>query len=85
MAIPKTTSETLKHKINPSEGETTPRAVDVLLYTPGEAEPGCVAAGFCGFIDVYLIYSIVFISAVWQSESVKHIHIILYFLDFLPM
>uniref|UniRef100_A0A4W2H5V9 DENN domain-containing protein 3 n=1 Tax=Bos indicus x Bos taurus TaxID=30522 RepID=A0A4W2H5V9_BOBOX len=39
MAIPKTTSETLKHKINPSEGETTPRAVDVLLYTPGHLDP----------------------------------------------
>nr|XP_005910460.1 PREDICTED: DENN domain-containing protein 3 [Bos mutus] len=39
MAVPKTTSETLKHKINPSEGETTPRAVDVLLYTPGHLDP----------------------------------------------
>nr|XP_030731795.1 DENN domain-containing protein 3 isoform X8 [Globicephala melas] len=36
MAVPKTTSETLKHKINPSAGETFPRAIDVLLYTPGE-------------------------------------------------
>lgn len=35
MVVPKTTSETLKHKINPSAGETAPRAVDVLLYTPG--------------------------------------------------
>nr|XP_033698638.1 DENN domain-containing protein 3 isoform X9 [Tursiops truncatus] len=35
MAVPKTTSETLKHKINPSAGETLPRAIDVLLYTPG--------------------------------------------------
>ena len=34
MAVPKTTSETLKHKINPSAGETAPRAIDVLLYTP---------------------------------------------------
>lgn len=35
-AVPKTTAETLKHKINPSAGETFPQAVDVLLYTPGE-------------------------------------------------
>lgn len=39
MAVPKTTSETLKHKINPSAGETAPQAIDVLLYTPGEARP----------------------------------------------
>ncbi|XP_008071354.1 DENN domain-containing protein 3 [Carlito syrichta] len=39
MAVPKTTSETLKHKINPSAGETFPHAVDVLLYTPGHLDP----------------------------------------------
>ncbi|NXI21024.1 DEND3 protein, partial [Sterrhoptilus dennistouni] len=39
MMVPKTTSETLKHKINPSAGETFPRAVDVLLYTPGHLDP----------------------------------------------
>ncbi|XP_037354764.1 DENN domain-containing protein 3 isoform X2 [Talpa occidentalis] len=39
MAMPKTTSETLKHKINPSAGETLPLAVDVLLYTPGHLDP----------------------------------------------
>ncbi|XP_072805905.1 DENN domain-containing protein 3 isoform X2 [Vicugna pacos] len=39
LAVPKTTSETLKHKINPSAGETTPRGVDVLLYTPGHLDP----------------------------------------------
>ncbi|XP_028342543.1 DENN domain-containing protein 3-like isoform X3 [Physeter macrocephalus] len=39
MAVPKTTSETLKHKINPSAGETFPRAIDVLLYTPGHLDP----------------------------------------------
>ncbi|XP_034524564.1 DENN domain-containing protein 3 isoform X3 [Ailuropoda melanoleuca] len=38
-AFPKTTSETLKHKINPSAGETLPHAVDVLLYTPGHLDP----------------------------------------------
>lgn len=39
-AVPKTTAETLKHKINPSAGETFPQAVDVLLYTPGERAGG---------------------------------------------
>uniref|UniRef100_A0A7M4F8G9 DENN domain containing 3 n=1 Tax=Crocodylus porosus TaxID=8502 RepID=A0A7M4F8G9_CROPO len=39
MMIPKTTSETLKHKINPSVGETFPQAVNVLLYTPGHLDP----------------------------------------------
>ncbi|XP_041823018.1 DENN domain-containing protein 3 [Melanotaenia boesemani] len=36
MMIPKTTSETLKHKINPSLELAAPQAVDVLLYTPGQ-------------------------------------------------
>ncbi|XP_043088969.1 DENN domain-containing protein 3 isoform X2 [Puntigrus tetrazona] len=36
MMVPKTTSETLKHKINPSLDQTSPLAVDVLLYTPGQ-------------------------------------------------
>lgn len=36
MMVPKTTSETLKHKINPSLELVTPQAVDVLLYTPGQ-------------------------------------------------
>ncbi|XP_036119777.1 DENN domain-containing protein 3 isoform X1 [Molossus molossus] len=38
-AVPKTTAETLKHKINPSAGETFPHAVDALLYTPGHLDP----------------------------------------------
>ncbi|XP_067414430.1 DENN domain-containing protein 3 isoform X2 [Emydura macquarii macquarii] len=38
MMVPKTTSETLKHKINPSADETFPQAVDVLLYTPGHLD-----------------------------------------------
>uniref|UniRef100_A0A671S632 DENN domain-containing protein 3-like n=1 Tax=Sinocyclocheilus anshuiensis TaxID=1608454 RepID=A0A671S632_9TELE len=37
MMVPKTTSETLKHKINPSLDQTSPQAVDVLLYTPGRS------------------------------------------------
>ncbi|KAL2080253.1 hypothetical protein ACEWY4_024046 [Coilia grayii] len=36
MMVPKTTAETLKHKINPSLDLTSPQAVDVLLYTPGQ-------------------------------------------------
>ncbi|XP_034372676.1 DENN domain-containing protein 3 [Arvicanthis niloticus] len=39
MAVPKTTSETLKHKINPSAGETAPQGIEVLLYTPGRLDP----------------------------------------------
>ncbi|XP_038616402.1 DENN domain-containing protein 3 [Tachyglossus aculeatus] len=39
MMVPKTTSETLKHKINPSAGETFPQAIDILLYTPGHLDP----------------------------------------------
>ncbi|TWW65254.1 DENN domain-containing protein 3 isoform X1 [Takifugu flavidus] len=36
MRVPKATSETLKHKINPSLELAAPQAVDVLLYTPGQ-------------------------------------------------
>ncbi|KAM3595803.1 uncharacterized protein V6R79_003012 [Siganus canaliculatus] len=36
MMVPKTTAETLKHKINPSLELAEPQAVDVLLYTPGQ-------------------------------------------------
>lgn len=35
MMVPKTTAETLKHKINPSLELAAPQAVDVLLYMPG--------------------------------------------------
>lgn len=38
MMVPKTTSETLKHRINPSAGETVSQSVDVLLYTPGQLD-----------------------------------------------
>ncbi|KAM4687554.1 DENN domain-containing protein 3 [Discoglossus pictus] len=38
MMVPKTTAETLKHRINPSAGETLSQAVDVLLYTPGHLD-----------------------------------------------
>ncbi|XP_068603240.1 DENN domain-containing protein 3-like [Brachionichthys hirsutus] len=36
MMVPKTTAETLKHKINPSLELAAPQSVDVLLYTPGQ-------------------------------------------------
>ncbi|KAL3060291.1 hypothetical protein OYC64_014785 [Pagothenia borchgrevinki] len=36
MMVPKTTSETLKHKINPSLDLPEPQTVHVLLYTPGQ-------------------------------------------------
>ncbi|KAM8841736.1 DENN domain-containing protein 3 isoform 2-T2 [Spinachia spinachia] len=36
MMVPKTTADTLKHKINPSVELAEPQAVDVLLYTPGQ-------------------------------------------------
>ncbi|XP_061123770.1 DENN domain-containing protein 3 isoform X1 [Syngnathus typhle] len=36
MMVPRTTAETLKHKINPSLELAAPRAVDALLYTPGQ-------------------------------------------------
>ncbi|XP_075907823.1 DENN domain-containing protein 3 isoform X2 [Nelusetta ayraudi] len=36
MMVPKTTAETLKHKINPSLELAAPQAIDVLLYTPGQ-------------------------------------------------
>ncbi|XP_053322135.1 DENN domain-containing protein 3 [Spea bombifrons] len=38
MMVPKTTAETLKHRINPSSGETVAQSVDVLLYTPGQLD-----------------------------------------------
>ncbi|XP_077363503.1 DENN domain-containing protein 3 [Festucalex cinctus] len=36
MMVPRTTAETLKHKINPCLELAEPRAIDVLLYTPGQ-------------------------------------------------
>ncbi|XP_055084206.1 DENN domain-containing protein 3-like isoform X1 [Periophthalmus magnuspinnatus] len=36
MMVPKVTSETLKHKINPSQDLPEPQTVHVLLYTPGQ-------------------------------------------------
>ncbi|CAN9514261.1 unnamed protein product [Ophioblennius macclurei] len=36
MMVPEATSETLKHKINPSQDLPEPQTVHVLLYTPGQ-------------------------------------------------
>ncbi|CAL8247163.1 unnamed protein product [Lota lota] len=36
MMVPETTSQTLKHKINPSQDLAEPQTVHVLLYTPGQ-------------------------------------------------
>ncbi|KAK7886368.1 hypothetical protein WMY93_025989 [Mugilogobius chulae] len=38
--VPKVTSETLKHKINPSQDLSEPQTVHVLLYTPGQLTCG---------------------------------------------
>lgn len=56
-AFPKTTSETLKHKINPSAGETLPHAVDVLLYTPGEG-PACLLLLFPALGDFGFVFEV---------------------------
>lgn len=39
MMVPESTSETLKHKINPSLELAEPQSVHVLLYTPGQPPP----------------------------------------------
>uniref|UniRef100_A0A672F826 DENN domain-containing protein 3-like n=1 Tax=Salarias fasciatus TaxID=181472 RepID=A0A672F826_SALFA len=44
MMVPEATSETLKHKINPSQDLPKPQTVHVLLYTPGSGS----AASQCG-------------------------------------
>ncbi|XP_070407333.1 DENN domain-containing protein 3 isoform X3 [Nothobranchius furzeri] len=36
MIVPETTSEALKHKINPSVGLAEPQTVHLLLYPPGQ-------------------------------------------------
>ncbi|KAF3833965.1 hypothetical protein F7725_025169, partial [Dissostichus mawsoni] len=64
MMVPKTTAETLKHKINPSLELAAPQAVDVLLYTPGtncnnETNP-----------TIILIRPISAMTVLWVSVSV---------------
>ncbi|XP_058877215.1 DENN domain-containing protein 3-like isoform X2 [Acipenser ruthenus] len=71
MMVPKTTSETLKHKINPSAGQTAPQAVDVLLYTPGHLNISEVGGGanpklWCALSDGKVV---VFDAASWSMQQ----------------
>ncbi|XP_028673916.2 DENN domain-containing protein 3 isoform X1 [Erpetoichthys calabaricus] len=70
MMVPKTTSEMLKHKINPSANLTSPLAVDVLLYTPGhlnmcEAEEDSSPKLWCALDDGKVV---VFDAASWSLQ-----------------
>ncbi|XP_046690744.1 DENN domain-containing protein 3 isoform X1 [Silurus meridionalis] len=68
MMVPKTTSETLKHKINPCLDLTSPQAVDILLYTPGQL--GAAASGSGGYPKLWCALSdgkvVVFDAASWS-------------------
>ncbi|XP_035648762.1 DENN domain-containing protein 3 isoform X2 [Oncorhynchus keta] len=72
LMVPKSTSETLKHKINPSLGLTSPQAVDVLLYTPGQlgVSPDSEGDGnpklWCALSDGKVV---VFDAASWSMQQ----------------
>ncbi|XP_063041761.1 DENN domain-containing protein 3 isoform X2 [Engraulis encrasicolus] len=71
MMVPKTTAETLKHKINPSLDLTSPQAVDVLLYTPGQlGVPGAEGGGnpklWCALSDGKVV---AFDAASWSMQQ----------------
>ncbi|XP_067282147.1 DENN domain-containing protein 3 isoform X3 [Pseudorasbora parva] len=71
MMVPKTTSETLKHKINPSLDQTSPQAVDVLLYTPGQLGVSELDGGgnpklWCALSDGKVL---VFDAASWSMQQ----------------
>ncbi|XP_073677610.1 DENN domain-containing protein 3-like [Garra rufa] len=71
MMVPKTTSETLKHKINPSLDQTSPRSVDVLLYTPGQLGVSELDGGgnpklWCALSDGKVL---VFDAASWSMQQ----------------
>ncbi|KAK6324020.1 hypothetical protein J4Q44_G00063590 [Coregonus suidteri] len=72
MMVPKTTSETLKHKINPSLDLTSPQAVDVLLYTPGQLGVSSDSEGdgnpklWCALSDGKVV---VFDAASWSMQE----------------
>ncbi|CAB1320484.1 unnamed protein product, partial [Coregonus sp. 'balchen'] len=72
MMVPKTTSETLKHKINPSLDLTSPQAVDVLLYTPGQLGVSSDSEGdgnpklWCALSDGKVV---VFDAASWSMQQ----------------
>ncbi|KAH0617394.1 hypothetical protein JD844_015547 [Phrynosoma platyrhinos] len=65
MMVPKTTSETLKHKINPSAGETFPQAVEVLLYTPAERHGDAHSKLWCALSDGKVV---VFDASTWSMQ-----------------
>ncbi|KAM9493641.1 DENN domain-containing protein 3 isoform 1-T1 [Clarias gariepinus] len=69
--VPKTTSETLKHKINPCLDLTSPQAVDVLLYTPGQLSASASDSGgypklWCALSDGKVV---VFDAASWSLQQ----------------
>ncbi|XP_041933016.1 DENN domain-containing protein 3 isoform X2 [Alosa sapidissima] len=71
MMVPKTTAETLKHKINPSLDQTSPHAVDVLLYTPGQLGVSGMDGGgnpklWCALSDGKVV---VFDAASWSMQQ----------------
>ncbi|XP_010871469.2 DENN domain-containing protein 3 isoform X2 [Esox lucius] len=72
MMVPKTTSETLKHKINPSSDRTSPQAVEVLLYTPGQLDASSDSGGdgnpklWCALSDGKVV---VFDAASWSIQQ----------------
>uniref|UniRef100_A0A674ELC6 DENN domain-containing protein 3 n=1 Tax=Salmo trutta TaxID=8032 RepID=A0A674ELC6_SALTR len=72
LMVPKTTSETLKHKINPSLDLTSPQAVDVLLYTPGQLGVSSDSEGdgnpklWCALSDGKVV---VFDAASWSMQQ----------------
>ncbi|XP_062842289.1 DENN domain-containing protein 3 [Trichomycterus rosablanca] len=71
MMVPKTTSETLKHKINPCLDLTSPQAVDILFYTPGEL--GAVGLDGGGYPKLWCALSdgkvVVFDAASWSMQQ----------------
>ncbi|KAB5530741.1 hypothetical protein PHYPO_G00132890 [Pangasianodon hypophthalmus] len=71
MMVPKTTSETLKHKINPCLDLMSPQAVDILLYTPGQL--GAAASDGGGYPKLWCALSdgkvVVFDAASWSLQQ----------------
>ncbi|XP_072531434.1 DENN domain-containing protein 3 [Salminus brasiliensis] len=71
MMVPKTTSETLKHKINPCLNLPSPQPVDILLYTPGQL--GEADSGSGGYPKLWCALSggkvVVFDAASWSMQQ----------------
>ncbi|XP_076865974.1 DENN domain-containing protein 3 isoform X2 [Brachyhypopomus gauderio] len=72
--VPKTTSETLKHKINPCLDLASPQAVDLLVYTPGQLGTAASGSGddgdhpklWCALSDGTVV---VFDAATWSMQQ----------------